>query len=231
MSPIPSGTVRAAAPDALGRRLLMPQVRRYQKEWPAVRFEISYSDTASRLIKDGFDLAVRVGVTSPDTSLISRTLMTDRPVPSASTAYLYDRGAPANIDQLSTPDLLIFSSVGMHQSWSLQDPSGFWSNAPGQVRLRLDSAEGLRKAALAGMGIAFLPGILVKDDLTAGSLMQVVPVVECGEVPIVALYPHRRFLEARMRRAGVLPATELATYLLFFQNISRDRVQIISSSS
>ena len=197
---IPKGTLRIAAPDALGRRLLMPVVRQFQQDWPEVRFEISFSDTLRHIIKDGFDLAVRIGVTSPDTSLISRTLMTDRPVLCASPSYLEGRKTPSRIDHLSTHDLLQFSSVGQRQVWVLQDATEFWSNAPGQVTLRLDNAEALREAALAGMGIALLPSILVKDDLAAGALVRILPDVATGEVPIVALYPHKRFLEPRVRR-------------------------------
>lgn len=197
---IPRGTLRIAAPDALGRRLLMPVVRQFQQDWPEVRFEISFSDTLRHIIKEGFDLAVRIGVTSPDTSLISRTLMTDRPVLCASPSYLAGRETPSRIDHLSTHDLLQFSSVGQRQVWVLQDATEFWSNAPGQVTLRLDNAEALREAALAGMGIALLPSILVKDDLAAGALVRILPDVATGEVPIVALYPHKRFLEPRVRR-------------------------------
>ncbi|MBM2293085.1 LysR family transcriptional regulator [Sulfitobacter pseudonitzschiae] len=197
---IPTGTLRIAAPDALGRRLLMPVVRQFQQDWPEVRFEISFSDTLRHIIKDGFDLAVRIGVTSPDTSLISRTLMTDRPVLCASPSYLEGRKTPSRIDHLSTHDLLQFSSVGQRHVWVLQDATEFWSNAPGQVTLRLDNAEALREAALAGMGIALLPSTLVKDDLAAGALVRILPDVATGEVPIVALYPHKRFLEPRVRR-------------------------------
>jgi len=197
---IPKGTLRIAAPDALGRRLLMPVVRQFQQDWPEVRFEISFSDTLRHIIKEGFDLAVRIGVTLPDTSLISRTLMTDRPVLCASPSYLDGRETPSRIDHLSTHDLLQFSSVGQRQVWVLQDASEFWSNAPGQVTLRLDNAEALREAALAGMGIALLPSTLVKDDLAAGALVRILPEVATGEVPIVALYPHKRFLEPRVRR-------------------------------
>lgn len=207
---VPSGTLRIAAPDALGRRLMMPVVRKFQAEWPDVRFEISFSDTVSHIIKDGFDLAVRVGVTSPDASLISRTLMTDRPVLCASPAYLETHDAPRNIDQLSTHALLQFSSVGRRQVWALQDAIGFWSSVSGRVPLRLDSAEGLREAALAGMGIALLPCALVKDDLQAGRFLQVLPDFECGEIPIVALYPHKKFLEPRVRRFIDMLAEELS---------------------
>lgn len=50
---IPKGTLRIAAPDAFGRRLLMPVVRQFQQDWPEVRFEISFSTpcvTSSRRV-------------------------------------------------------------------------------------------------------------------------------------------------------------------------------------
>ncbi|MBE3638154.1 LysR family transcriptional regulator [Mangrovicoccus algicola] len=197
---IPRGTLRITAPDALGRRIILPVVAKFQKSWPDVRFEISFSDTVSRLIEDGFDLAIRVGVTTPDASLISRTVTLEKTVLCASPAYLTDRDAPRNVDQLSTHDLLQFSSLAKRQVWSLQDPGSFLGNVSGRVPLRMDSAEGLRAAALAGMGIALLPMALVKDDLHAGRLVRVLPDVDSGEVPIFALYPHKRFLEPRVRR-------------------------------
>lgn len=208
---IPRGTLRIAAPDALGRRIILPVVATFQKTWPDVRFEISFSDTVSRIIEDGFDLAIRVGVTTPDATLISRTLMVEKTVLCASPAYLLDRDAPRNVDQLSTHDLLQFSSVAKRQAWSLQASGSFPGNVSGRVPLRMDSAEGLRAAAQAGMGIALLPMALVKDDLSAGRLVRVLPDVDCGEVPIIALYPHKKFLEPRVRRFIDALVSDLAT--------------------
>ena len=208
---IPKGTLRITAPDALGRRIILPVVATFQKTWPDVRIEISFSDTVSRIIEDGFDLAIRVGVTTPDVSLISRTLTVEKTVLCASPAYLTVRDAPRNVDQLSTHDLLQFSSVAKRQVWSLPDPGSFPGNVSGRVPLRTDSAEGLRAAALAGMGIALLPMVLVKDDLRAGRLLRVLPDVDCGEVPIIALYPHKKFLEPRVRRFIDALVSDLST--------------------
>ena len=208
---IPKGTLRIAAPDALGRRIILPVVAEFQKTWPDVRFEISLSDTVSHIIEDGFDLAIRIGVTTPDATLISRTLKVEQTVLCASPAYLNDRDPPRNVDQLSTHDLLKFSSVAKRQAWSLQESGSFPGNVSGRVRLRMDSAEGLRAAALVGMGIALLPMALVKDDLHAGHLVRVLPDVNCGEVPIIALYPHKKFLETRVRRFIDALVSDLAT--------------------
>ncbi|WP_184584759.1 LysR family transcriptional regulator [uncultured Sulfitobacter sp.] len=197
---IPKGTLRIAAPDALGRRLVLPVIKKFQTTWPDIRFEISFSDTISRIVEDGFDLAIRVGVTTPDASLISRTLRMEKTLLCASPEYFTGRKVPKNIDQLSTHDLLQFSNVAKRQTWSLHDASSFLSTVSGRVSLRLDSAEGLREAALAGMGIALLPATLVKEELRAERLVQVLPDIDCGDVPIVAIYPHKKFLEPRVRR-------------------------------
>ncbi|MDX8349751.1 LysR family transcriptional regulator [Cognatiyoonia sp. IB215446] len=215
---IPAGTLKIAAPGALGRRLVLPVVKRFQSEWPKVRCEISFSDAIAHLVMEGFDLAIRIGVSSPDTSLISRKLMTDRPVMCASPGYLEGRDPPKTIDHLSTHHLLQFSSIGKRQMWSLRDEAGLWNNAPGYVRLRLDSAEALRDAALAGMGIALLPTVLVDDDLIAGRLLQVLPNVVCEEVPIVALYPHKKFLQPRVRYFVDLLVSEMASIEKGFQH-------------
>lgn len=196
----PKGILRIAAPDALGRRFVLPVVKKFQMTWPDLRFEISFSDAVSRIVEDGFDLAIRVGVTTPDAALISRTLKMEKTVLCASPEYLAGRKTPQSVDQLSTHDLLQFLSMAKRQNWSLYDGDGFMNHVSGRVSMRLDSAEGLREAALAGMGIALLPQLLVKSDLCAKRLVQVLPNIDCGEVPILAMYPHKKFLEPRVRR-------------------------------
>ena len=91
-----------------------------------------------------------------------------------------------------------------------RDADGGWQPLAGKSRLRLDSAEALREAALAGLGIALLPDFLVSADIGSGYLRQVLPALDLGTVPVVTLYPERRMLEPRVRRfidlmAGRLP--------------------------
>ncbi|MCV0429892.1 MAG: LysR family transcriptional regulator [Roseibium sp.] len=196
---VPRGKLRITALDALGRRLVLPTVRRYLAKWPETQVEISFSDRTDNLIEKGFDLAIRVAVGSPDSSFISKTVASDEIVLCATPAYFERRSHPRNVEQLSLHDLLQFSSNGEHQGWQLQDTDSTWMRAPGRVRFRCDSAEALREAALSGMGIAMLPRLLVGRDIVSGQLEQVLPQVTCGTVPIVAIYPHKRLLEPRVR--------------------------------
>lgn len=197
---IPRGTLRITAPDAIGRKLLLPVVAQFLKDWDSVQVEISFSDRVDSLVEEGFDVAIRIGVTTPSLGLIARTILTDEPLLCAAPSYFSTRSRPQNAEQLTRHDLLQFASRGSRQGWHLQENDGTWVRAQGRTRLRLESGEGLREAALAGMGIALLPKLLIGADLKAERLERILPSINCGTLPIVALYPHKRHLEPRVRR-------------------------------
>lgn len=129
----------------------------------------------------------------------------------AAPSYLAGRGEPSSVDEIAGHDCLIFSSRNRRQRWRFMDGNGDWVKAQGASRLRVDSGEALRDAALAGLGIAFLPDFLVAGDLAAGRLRQVLPELQAGEVKVVTIYPTRRLLEPRVRRFIDLMAEELGT--------------------
>lgn len=106
-------------------------------------------------------------------------------------------------------DCLIFASRNQRQGWRFRGEGGPWVKAQGRSRLRLDSVQAIRDAALAGLGIALLPDFLVADDLVAGRLQQVLPSLETADAKIVALYPDKRLLEPRVRRFIDLMVEEL----------------------
>lgn len=115
-------------------------------------------------------------------------------------AYLAARGEPLTVESLAGHEALLFSSRNQKQPWRLRDERGEWVKAPVRGRLRLDSGEALRDAALSGLGIAYLPEFMIAEDLAAGRLRQVLRAVAGEEVRIVALYPNKRLLEPRVRR-------------------------------
>ncbi|WP_207208137.1 LysR family transcriptional regulator [Salipiger sp. IMCC34102] len=206
----PRGELRISAPDALGRRLVLPVVKRFLAAWPEVQAEMSLSDGVSDLIAEGADLAVRIGVRTPNPSLICRTLRQEPLVLCASPAYLSQTALPTRVEHLSQHDLLFHTSQNMRQSWHLEETDGTWVRASGRSRLRLDSGEALREAALADLGVALLPNSLVKGDLAEGRLQRVLPKCDTGSVEIMALYPHRRMLEAKVRHFVDMLAADLA---------------------
>ncbi|WP_417669302.1 LysR family transcriptional regulator [Roseibium sp.] len=196
---VPSGTLRITAPDGLGRRLVLSVVKAYQTRWPDVHVMISLSDRVDNLLEKGFDLAIRISGNPPDSAFISRRVWTDKPMLCAAPSYFQNRDRPRNIEQLTTHELLHFFGKGERDRWLLCENGKDWVRANGTSRLSLDSGEALRQVAIDGLGIALLPRVLIAEDLASGRLEQVLPHVDCGEVNIYALYPHKRLLEPRVR--------------------------------
>lgn len=54
-------------------------------------------------------------------------------------------------------------------------------------------------AARAGQGVIWRPTFLVGSDLRAGTLVQVLPAYRLPDIDVLALYPSRRHLSAKIR--------------------------------
>jgi DNA-binding transcriptional LysR family regulator len=195
----PTGTLRLTVPDAFGRLCILPVVQDYLESWPRLQVEINLSDTVVNMVQRGFDLAVRIGVTSPEPGMIMRHLRDEPLALCAAPAYLERCGIPENIEELDRHDLLFYEHDGERQSWILYDEERRPTPARGRSRLRMDNGAALYTMALAQAGIALLPSFLVKEDLADGRLKQVLAHATPKSVPVVALYPHRRYLEAKTR--------------------------------
>jgi len=171
----PRGVLRLTVPGAFGRLAILPLVQKYLSDWPDLQVEMSFTDRLIDIVEEGFDLAVRIGITAPDTRLVSRVIAKFQAVLCASPAYLAGRGEPKELDDLASHDCLLFHSLNQRQGWRFRGDGGSWIKAPLRSRFRLDSGEALRDCALAGLGIALLPDFLVADDLAAGRLRKVLP--------------------------------------------------------
>ncbi|CAK08632.1 LysR family transcriptional regulator [Rhizobium leguminosarum] len=205
----PRGVLRLAVPDAFGRLVVLPLLEKYLQAWPDIQVEVSFTDRPADIVEEGFDLAIRVGATATDNRLVSRVIATYKTRLCASPSYFAERGEPRDIDDLAVHDCLIFASRNQRQGWRFRGEGGSWIKAQGRSRLRLDSAEAIRDAALAGLGIALLPDFLVADDLAAGRLRQILADLETDNAKIVTLYPDKRVLEPRVRRFIDLIVEEL----------------------
>jgi DNA-binding transcriptional LysR family regulator len=63
---------------------------------------------------------------------------------------------------------------------------------------RFDSGEAIRTAAIAGMGIGYLPSFMIEKDLLEGRLVKVLADTRGEEIAIHAIYPNRRHLSVRV---------------------------------
>ena len=190
----PSGLVRVAAPADFFDFFAMEWLTEFLTAHPKVRVDFVLSDGRADLIADRIDVALRGGILE-DSSLFARKVLdagSDGLV--ASPAYIARRGVPATLQDLADHDCLAFSHPSGKATWRVTGPDG----APAEVqvagRFSGNTAQALRKAALAGLGIALLPSTLTQRDLRAGLLVPMLPGYHRLGHGVHMVYPSRRYL-------------------------------------
>ena len=192
----PAGMLRVTAPVTFGNQALIPALADYLAQYPAIRMDLVLSDRVTDLVAEGFEAAIRIG-NLPDSNLIAQPLAPYRLLLCASPAYLARRGTPRTPDDLATHECLSFSHVAFEE-WRMQNhESGI--RVPGTARLQLNNGQGLRVAALHGLGITLQPAVLLEHDVAAGRLVQLFPDYPLPIRQMNLVYLPDRYRSARLR--------------------------------
>lgn len=193
----PRGTLRVHSATHI-IPFIAPVVSQFLSAYPDVKVELMMGETSVDLIEDGFDVAVRL-TTPPDSSLIVRSLATWRHVLCCSPGYLDRHGAVSSLADLGQRNCCRHVNYPYGTEWRFVDSAG----RPASVRvtgsLITNSGEALRRAALDGVGIAMAAGFLVSDDLESGRLVRLLPEHRPVDMAMIAVYPHRHLVSAKIR--------------------------------
>jgi DNA-binding transcriptional LysR family regulator len=192
-----SGLLRVNVPVTFGIMHLAQLWPTFLAQHPRLELDVTLSDRVVDLVEEGFELAIRIG-RLPASSLISRKLAATRMVACASPAYLQRRGMPARPDDLLHHDVISYSLFSTGETWSFSGPEGDVAVkvAP---RVRTNSGDTCRAAALQDQGIILQPTFLVGNDLAEGTLREIMPAYRSVELGIYAVYPSRKFISPKVR--------------------------------
>ncbi|WP_426420398.1 LysR family transcriptional regulator [Bradyrhizobium genosp. A] len=193
----PRGRLRLTAPVWMANPLFAGLLADYRASHPDVMLDVELSGRLVNLVEEGFDLALRV-TASPDPGLIARTIADAPFFLVASRRFLDGRGRPSSFDDLQGAPLLAYSLV--HADGVVRQDSEQGRRAIRFTPVLQSSNETLmHHACLEGMGFAFLPKWLVADDLAAGRLERVLPDRLFFAGRLLAVYPTRKYLTAKVR--------------------------------
>ncbi|KVD47944.1 LysR family transcriptional regulator [Burkholderia sp. ABCPW 11] len=199
----PRGRLRVTAPVVFTNECLVPALADYYRRYPEVQLDIVATDSLADLFDDGFEAAIRIGaLANPD--VVARPLAPYRLVLCASPAYVREHGAPTTPHALAGHQCLTYAypprSEGhaAQSRWMLEGPDGPTSIAV-DGRLKIDSADALRRAALRGLGIAMLPSMLIRDDIRDARLVEIMPDFAAPERPMNLLYLQERQKSPKLR--------------------------------
>ncbi|MCM8735255.1 LysR family transcriptional regulator [Azospirillum sp. A1-3] len=194
----PRGRLRVGVPT-IGYHFLLPVIPEFRRRYPDIELDIDFNDRLVDVVEEGLDAVIRSGPLN-DSRLMSRRLGPFRFILCASPSYLERKGIPQLPRDLEEHDCLRFRfpTSGKLQAWQLGNADGvdaFRRPSP----LTCNNMEALRGAAIAGLGIAYMPDFLARDDLDAGLLRNVLDahLVDQGQFSI--LWPSNRLVSPRLR--------------------------------
>jgi LysR substrate binding domain len=148
------------------------------------------------LVQEGFDLAI---TPPPDSTLVSRRLAAGRLVLCCAPAYLEKHPAPRCPADLAAYNCLRYAYLPFGDNWPFRDAGGNPVVARVSGNLVTTDRETLRAAAIAGIGLWLAPPYMIFDLLASGALVRLLPDHQAPELEIVAPYPHRRHMAAKVR--------------------------------
>jgi DNA-binding transcriptional LysR family regulator len=193
----PAGTLRVTAPVEFGNAHVAPLVGNFMNAHPDLELLLDLTNRTVDLVQEGYDVALRIAE-NLDTALVGRRLATSRFHIVASPDYLDRHGRPQKPEDLGTHVCLTFALPTVRDEWPFEC-EGLRTSVKIKPRLVSTSSEALRAAAVAGAGITWLPTFVCGDDLRRGRLQSLFPQFDTGAFGVYALFPHRRFLAARVR--------------------------------
>ncbi|WP_149087354.1 LysR family transcriptional regulator [Pseudomonas prosekii] len=190
-----AGPVRMTVPVSLGETFFDGLLLEFSGKYPDVQIELDLSNNFRDLSRDGFDLAVRSEVGN-DERLVARPLLAWNEMTCASPAYLERYGEPLTPQDLAEHHCLLNSHYSGREEWLYHQQHELL-----RVRVSGPFASNhyslLKKAALAGAGIARLPSYLLQAELADGRLRRLLRDYQTRRMPMYLVHPYQGGLPKR----------------------------------
>lgn len=195
-----AGRLRVSLPVLFGHLCIAPILLELARQHPALALDLQFNDRTVDLREEGIDLAIRIGALPDSSDLVARPLGEHRMAICASPAFMAGRELPHTVDALRGLEAVAYSRRGQVMEWKMQvdgEPQVLKPDA----RVQMDDLQGVADAAVAGLGVAWLPYWLVRDALQQGRLLEVLPAASSAIYPIHAVWPWVPHLPLKTRVA------------------------------
>ncbi|MBV1841424.1 MULTISPECIES: LysR family transcriptional regulator [Photobacterium] len=196
-----AGVLRLGLSQSFGTMHIIPAIEILQQKYPELQVELSLFDHQADMLADGLDLWITNYENIPQ-GYVAQRLADTRFVVAASPKYLLKREVPYHPSELVNHNCLTYQSRQRNYScWEFaKDGEATTVNVSGNYRV--DLAEAVRDAAVAGWGVAYLATYLLRDEFRDGKLIQLLPDWQAAQrMPFYAVYPSRKHLPRKITAA------------------------------
>ncbi|WP_421737927.1 LysR substrate-binding domain-containing protein [Caulobacter sp.] len=173
-SAAPRGLVRLAAPMSFGLSDVAPVLPQFLALYPEVTVDLHLSDATIDLVGMGFDAALRIAAL-PDSSLVARRLRPVKRYVVGAPSYLARQGRPTHPGHLAEHSCLGYAYMPTPDTWRFVNAAGEEASIRPAGPLRVNNADALMPALIAGQGLAVMPDFIAGAALADGRLEAVMP--------------------------------------------------------
>jgi DNA-binding transcriptional LysR family regulator len=194
----PRGVLKISAPPVIGAKHITSAIAEFLKIHPDLTVDLILQSSTGDLIDEGIDIAIYLGDLA-DTSMVARKLASSSMVVCGSPDYLAKHGIPNTPEDLRNHSCLVNWASSPRNKWKFKSKTGYTSiNVAG--RMQSNVADANRIAAVNGLGLVMLATYVVGRDIEKGKLIAVLEDYAPPPLDIHAVYPHRKYLSAKVRR-------------------------------
>lgn len=171
-----SGSLKITTSVAFAERILVPLLPKFLEEYPQITVNLIPADANLDLAKESIDVAIRLTQQVNGDYIITKLFQTKYGV-YASPAFVERVKEIKSPEELVNLDSLLYELPGFRSHWKFRKKSDLKHEFLIEIkgRLAISSPSIMRKMALMGQGPAMLANWLVKEDVDAGRLVELLP--------------------------------------------------------
>jgi DNA-binding transcriptional LysR family regulator len=197
----PRGLVRLSCPTGLLQGGVADILARYLAAYPEVRVALEATNRRVDVVDEGIDIAIRVRLPPLDDSdLAMRSFGPSDMILVGSPALVAEYGEPKILADIARIPTLSTGTLGREHTWHFVDAESRPVELVHNPRLSANDFYSVRRAALRGLGVARLPALLAREDLSGGALVRLLPLLSSQSGVVHAVFPSSR---------GMVPAVRL----------------------
>lgn len=204
-----AGQIRIAAAATFGRLHVLPLVPELLSLHPGLQVDLILSDGMRDMVEDRIDLAIRVGPVNEPDAIVRRVTGTPL-VCVGSRRYFEQHGIPKTPAELVNHNCLSYSGLLESTDWPFVGPEGRFSVSV-RGNLSSNSVETIRSGVLAGVGIGLFANVSLADELRHPDVITILEEYLGDSRDVSLIWPKRRYVPARVRRATDFFAAALLT--------------------
>jgi DNA-binding transcriptional LysR family regulator len=196
----PRGVVRVSCPMTMAQYVLAPILPRFLAENEEVEVDVSFTNRSVNVMEAPFDVALFIHrAPLQSKSVVARAIGRSAQVLVTGRALFEKWPRPKTPQDLRVlPSLSGGRGTGADE-WELIGPDQVKTAVPVTPRLVSESLVILKRAAIAGVGVARLPALICQEELAAGILERVLPSWSMPSHEIHLVYPTRKGMTPAIR--------------------------------